>query len=205
MDTELMIELFGYLGSALVVVSMLMASVVKLRLINTVGSIISGSYALIIGSFPLALMNICLIIINVYNLVKLLKTRNQYDMVQAEAGDSLVEYFVKYFGDDIRYFFPGFDFEHDDCDAIYMVFCSGSPAGLLLGKFLDESTVELELDYSVPAYRDCSVGSFLYSKLPELGVTKLVARPDHSRMHIDYMEKMGFGKTDGVYVKKLVK
>lgn len=203
MNTELMIELFGYLGSALVVVSMLMASVVKLRVINTVGSVISGSYALIIGSFPLALMNICLIVINVYNLIKLLKTRKQYDMVQADAGDSLLRYFVEHYKNDIGHYFPGFDFEHDDCDAIYMVFCSGSPAGLLLGKFLDESTVKLELDYSVPAYRDCSVGSFLYSKLPETGVNKLVARQDHSRMHIDYMEKMGFENQNGVYVKEL--
>ena len=46
MTTELLVELFGYLGSVLVVVSMLMASVVKLRVINTFGSVISGTYAL---------------------------------------------------------------------------------------------------------------------------------------------------------------
>lgn len=204
MNTEIIIELFGYLGSALVVVSMLMASVVKLRVINTIGSIISGTYALIIGSFPLALMNACLIVINVYNLVKLLKTRRQYDMVQAQANDSVVKYFVEYYGADIKQFFPGFDFEHDDCDAVYMVFCSGSPAGLMLGKFIDDKTVELELDYSVPAYRDCSVGAFLYSKLPETGLVRLIAEPDHSKMHISYMEKMGFEKKNGIYVKQLV-
>ena len=43
------IEIFGYIGSALVVVSMLMTSVVKLRVINTVGSLISGTYAFSIG------------------------------------------------------------------------------------------------------------------------------------------------------------
>ena len=36
----MMIELVGYLGSALVVVSMLMTSVVKLRVVNTIGSAI---------------------------------------------------------------------------------------------------------------------------------------------------------------------
>ena len=71
MDSSLYLELFGYLGSFLVVISMLMSSVIKLRVINITGSIISGTYALIIGSFPLALMNICLIIINVYNVYKL--------------------------------------------------------------------------------------------------------------------------------------
>ena len=84
MDVSIMIELFGYLGSTLVVVSMLMASVVKLRVINMIGSIISGTYALIIGSFPLALMNFCLIVINAYNLIRLLKSDKQYDRNRCE-------------------------------------------------------------------------------------------------------------------------
>ena len=77
MNTSTIIEIAGYVGSTLVVVSMLMSSVVKLRVINTIGSVISATYALIIHSYPLALMNICLIIINVYNLMKLLKTKQQ--------------------------------------------------------------------------------------------------------------------------------
>ena len=72
MNAAMMIEIYGYIGSVLVVVSMLMSSIIKLRVINILGSVISGSYALIIGSFPLVLMNSCLIIINVYNLYKLL-------------------------------------------------------------------------------------------------------------------------------------
>ena len=79
MDTAILIEIFGYIGSALVVISMLMSSIVKLRVVNTIGSIVSGTYALIVGAFPLVLMNGCLIIINVYNLFKLLKTKQVYD------------------------------------------------------------------------------------------------------------------------------
>ena len=90
MDTALMIEIFGYIGSVLVVVSMLMGSIVKLRVVNTVGSIVSGIYALIVGALPLVLMNACLIIINVYNLVKLLKTKQVYDLADANADDSLI-------------------------------------------------------------------------------------------------------------------
>jgi len=54
-------------------VSMFMSSVVKLRIINTAGSVISGIYALISGAFPLFVMNICIIVINIYNLIKLMK------------------------------------------------------------------------------------------------------------------------------------
>lgn len=71
----MMIEIFGYIGSILVVVSMLMSSVVRLRIINTVGAGISGTYSLIIGSFPMAIMNYCLVIINIYNLFKLAKSK----------------------------------------------------------------------------------------------------------------------------------
>ena len=73
MNTVLYIEIFGYIGSVLIVVSMFMSSVVKLRIINTAGSVISGIYALISGAFPLFVMNICIIVINIYNLIKLMK------------------------------------------------------------------------------------------------------------------------------------
>ena len=66
-----MIEMIGYLGSILVLVSMLMSSVVKLRVINTIGSGIFAAYALMIHSYPTALMNGALVGINIYNLVKL--------------------------------------------------------------------------------------------------------------------------------------
>ena len=90
MNTATMIEIFGYIGSALVVVSMLMSSVVKLRVINVIGSVISGTYALIIGSFPLALMNGCLIVINIYNLSKLLKSEKHYELVEGKAEDTFL-------------------------------------------------------------------------------------------------------------------
>ena len=73
MNTALYIEMFGYIGSVLIVVSMFMSSVVKLRIINTAGSVISGIYALISGAFPLFVMNICIIVINIYNLIKPMK------------------------------------------------------------------------------------------------------------------------------------
>lgn len=71
------IELIGYLGSFLVVVSMLMTSITKLRVVNMTGSVISIIYALVIGSFPIALMNICLLIINTYNIIKLKRQKTQ--------------------------------------------------------------------------------------------------------------------------------
>jgi hypothetical protein len=199
---DIYIELFGYLGSTLVVVSMLMASVVKLRLINTLGSIISATYAFIIGSFPLALMNVCLIIINVYNLLKLLKTRQQYDLICAGAEESFVTYFLRRYAEDIRSYFPDFD-GTQGMDAVYLVCCNGDPAGLLLGKRRADGAVEVALDYTTPTYRDCSVGAYLYGRLKQEGITSLTASVSHSQAHNTYLKKMGFRDCDGKLIKGL--
>lgn len=45
---EMLLELVGYFASLLVLVSLLMTSVVKLRVINMVGSLIFAIYALCI-------------------------------------------------------------------------------------------------------------------------------------------------------------
>lgn len=85
MNGPMIIEMVGYLGSILVVVSMLMSSVIKLRIINTTGSGIFAIYALIIHSYPTALMNFCLVGINVYNLVRLMRTDQSYDLIDAKS------------------------------------------------------------------------------------------------------------------------
>ena len=90
MNTSIFIEIFGYIGTILVVVSMLMTSMVKLRIINTVGSIISGTYAIICGAYPLVLMNACLIIINIYNLLKLSKAKPEYNFAEDDKRDNIV-------------------------------------------------------------------------------------------------------------------
>lgn len=71
MDQSTLIEMFGYLGSFLVVVSMLMTSVKRLRIMNSIGAGLFAIYAVIIHSYPTALMNSCLVLINIYNLAKM--------------------------------------------------------------------------------------------------------------------------------------
>lgn len=198
----MLIEIFGYIGSALVVVSMLMSSVVKLRIINTVGSIVSGIYAVICGAFPLALMNACLIIINVYNLFKLLKTKQEYALVDSESEDACVRYFLECYNDDIKKFFPGFARERVSGEKAYVVYCNDTPSGVLLGKERDNG-IDITIEYSTPAYRDCSVGRYLYSKLPSRGVNVLRFAQKESQEHIEYMKKMGFIKEQNGYVKCL--
>lgn len=77
MNTSIIIELVGYLGSVLVVISMLMTSIIRLRVVNSIGAGIFTVYALIIQSYPTALMNFCLVVINIYNLICIFKKKQE--------------------------------------------------------------------------------------------------------------------------------
>lgn len=202
LEPQVLLEIFGYIGSFLVVFSMLMSSVVKLRVINAIGSVVSGTYALICGAYPLVLMNGCLIVINVYNLYKLLKTEQQYDMVESKKEDALLGYFLEKYQEDIKKCFP--DFSNDVAyDKAYVVCCNGNPAGVLLGKEKEKGVIDIVLDYSIPTYRDCSVGTYLYSKLSTQGIRTLEYRLADTEEHIAYMKKMGFVKGENAYVCNL--
>ena len=197
-----MVEMIGYLGSVLVVVSMLMSSVVKLRVINTIGSGIFAAYALMIHSYPTALMNACLVGINLYNLVRLNQKDRVYDLTEAAPGDGLLRYLLDHYRADILTYFPGFAGAGEG-ERAYVVFCGGDPAGLLLGTEDKQGTLKVTLDYSTPTYRDCSIGAYLYGKLPSRGVHTLIFAGEESKAHAAYLTKMGFAKENGAYVKRL--
>ncbi len=65
------LELFGYLGTALVLMSMMMTNVVRLRWLNLAGSVVSLIYALACSAWPVFVLNVCLAVINSVQLVRL--------------------------------------------------------------------------------------------------------------------------------------
>ncbi len=193
------IELIGYVGSALVVVSMLMTSVVRLRVINMIGSIIFTCYALIIRSYPTAFMNLCLVAINIYHLFRLLKETKNYDLVEAAVQDRYISYLEDKNKQDIRSWFPEFKPEGNEADTAFLVLHDSNPAGLLLGRQTRPGELEVVLDYTTPVYRDATVGRFLHDSLAKKGYKKLVFK-GNAPGHIPYMEKVGYQKNnDGVY------
>ena len=201
MNTQFLIEASGYLGSLLVLVSMLMTSVVKLRIINTIGSVIFTIYAFIIRSYPTAFMNLCLVLINLHFLWKMSRTDKEYEIIKADGDDALLNHLLDYYHDDIMKCFPGISYDTKKADQIYVVLCQGKPVGMTLGNRNGDS-LELMLDYSIPEFRDFSIGAYLLSNLKKEGIKKVVYRgPDEN--HLNYLKRLGFEYTDGIYVKQL--
>ena len=72
---NIFIEIIGYIGTAVVLASMLMTSMTRLRIINMCGSTLSAVYALITGALPVVVLNVALITINTVQLIKERRSR----------------------------------------------------------------------------------------------------------------------------------
>lgn len=205
MNTSMIIEAIGYTGSALVLVSFLMVSVVKLRVVNTIGSLIFTVYAFIIHSYPTAIMNVCLVMINIYHLMKMRNTSKEsrtYDLVAVNAGDSMLNYILRRLSDDIKKCFPGIELDFSNANTSYIICFDGAPAGIFIGYKNDNGNIDILLDYSLPEFRDFSIGKFLFSNLASYGITA-VTYTGSDENHKEYLSKNGFVKKGSVYVKTL--
>ena len=209
MTTQTIFELIGYLGSLLVIVSMLMSSVVKLRIINSIGSVIFAAYALLIHSYPTAILQLFLIIINVVNLYKLLAVKKEYSIVNLPGDDLFANHFIEQNISDIKKFFPEFTSPSSQ-EKIYLISCNSTCAGILIySQDSDSNAIQVKLDYSTPAFRDTSVGTFLYKYLSEQNIKVLKvsvadkASNSFSREHEKYLKRMGFVKNQNEFVKIL--
>ena len=75
------IEIFGYIGTALVLLSMMMTQVAKLRMVNIAGSVVSMTYAAICSTWPVVFLNFGLIIINSIQLIRLQRLKSFFKVV----------------------------------------------------------------------------------------------------------------------------
>lgn len=69
------IEWIGYAASIFIVISLTMTSIIKLRIINSIGCALFVVYGFMVGAYPVALSNFIIIIINIYNLYNLRKLK----------------------------------------------------------------------------------------------------------------------------------
>lgn len=68
---DIFLEIFGYIGSGLILLSMMMTSVEKLRWFNISGSVISMIYGVVMGTWPVVFLNVGTISINVVQIIRL--------------------------------------------------------------------------------------------------------------------------------------
>lgn len=199
MNGETVLQAVGYFSTILILISFLMTSVLKLRLVNLIGSAIFVVFAFLTKSYPTAIMNVGLCIINIYFIIRLLRSKRLTLMLPIALDSAYLRAFAGFYREDIRRYFPDFDLESSQADTAYFVYYDMDPVGLTMGRRTVEGALELLLDYTTPKYRDASVGRFLYPHLlGEEGFTALECRkavPSHEK----YLKKVGFRREGDCY------
>lgn len=64
------IEILGYVSMVVVLISMTMNNIKKLRILNSISCVMFAVYGFLLGAYPIVIMNILVIFINLYRLSK---------------------------------------------------------------------------------------------------------------------------------------
>lgn len=186
-------ELIGYLASALVVTSLAMTSVVRLRMFSLAGSFTFSVYGLLIGSVPIIITNASIACLNVWFLSRELGGRRELGAVVVPPDSPFLADFLSSHAREIQVFQPEHDPNHTPGVAIVLT-RDGLPAGVVLGD-RDGDRLDITLDYVMRAYRDSRLGYWLYGDgarvFRSAGIID-VTTPGGNETHRNYLMRVGF-------------
>lgn len=204
MEEAVIYEIIGYLASLLVAISLMMSAIVKLRIINLLGSLTFTIYGILINAWPVALMNAFIVLVNIYYLVKIYRDDHYFQLLRSTDESNYLAKFLEFYQDNIKTYQPEFSFEKS-YNYVVFVLSDMVPAGLVIGNLKDDGTLEMDLDFVIPSYRDFKIGSFLFEKnreeLKKDGIRKIVT-PTGNEDHNDYLKKVGFDREESHFVKE---
>jgi hypothetical protein len=203
------VEFIGYAGSVIVLISLLMKSLLKLRWINFVGSALFATYGLLIKAWPVFGINAIIAVIDLWFLYQMLMTTDYFDLSPLEEiGEAYPRKFFLYHERDIHNVFPGLEFETLKDTESYMLFRNMLPVGLFSMK-LEGDSARILADYVIPEYRDFKTGKFVYGikrmYFKQKGIKRFVVE-SRNELHKKYLLRNGFAPEPGqeaVFTKHL--
>ncbi len=209
MDASLVLQIVGYIGSALIAISMMMRSVLRLRLFNLAGAIILTVYALLIAAWPIVVLDGLITIVNSVQIWRLLRERkahSEFDILEVDIDSRYLRQFVIQYRDDIKAFQPHFEGVVNTARAFFIL-----KDALVAGVVLVRPTAEdpcvgyVELDYILPWHRDLQPARYVYEDtglLHWVGFEKVVTRAG-SRKHREYLDRVGYRPAGDLYELEL--
>ncbi|MCC2614624.1 hypothetical protein LJ739_00015 [Aestuariibacter halophilus] len=192
-----LVEVFGYCASALIAYSLTRSSILKLRWFNLFGSSSFCIYGIIIGAFPVALLNGFIAMTNVFFLRRiLLHVEDNFAVLSVRRPSNYVDFFLDYHQKEINELFPRFLRRSHDQHREYFFLTEGTDVvGVVSGYRTADEGFIIDFDFVVPAYRDFRLGRFVIGEGREM-VNKfhfayLGAKAD-SVEHERYLQTLGF-------------
>ena len=205
----LVLDIIGYVGSALVLVSLMMSNIYKLRLINLAGASVACFFAVMTKSYPFMVMNGCIAVIDVYYLWQMYRKRDFFSTLQIDDphGKFMTRFIDFYREKDPVHFPQEFDIDMLTSPQMFFILRNMIPVGLIIYTEEPQGVVRIHLDYVTPDYRDMKSAAFLYKsvlkdRLADRGFTTVEAAPYNDNFEL-YLQKVGYVQVKGMYRKPL--
>jgi hypothetical protein len=156
MDSGFVVELIGYLGSAMIVISLTRTSLLKLRLFGLVGAAFFVAYSLIIKAYPIAVVNVVIVGIHLFFLRDLLSKKTEFfTTLEVRADSRILAYFLEFNREDIHSYREDYVYEPREDQVRVFILRDLVPAGLLIGRPCATGT-SASPSSSTPIARGCS-------------------------------------------------
>ncbi len=205
MDTRFWLELIGYSGSILIAISLMMKSLLRLRVINLLGAAVFVLYGVLIGAYPVALLNGLIVLIDLYYLIQMWQQKDYFTLLEVSPQGAYLRAFIAFYKTDIAAIFPDYAHDPQPGQAALFVLRNMVPAGLLILE-PNGAQARVLLDYVIPGYRDFRIGKFLFEEHADYftrrGITRLIASAGVGH-HARYLERMGFRREGTVFTRTL--
>lgn len=188
------LEIIGWVGSAVVVWSMMQQRILRLRVVNLVGCLIQIACNGIFGVWPVAALDAVLAGVQIFNLWRLLRTRHspaEYAVLRVDPAGEYLRHLMALHREDIARFTPGFAGPAPE-DRAYLIVRGEENVGCVLVRDAGDGVAQVDLDYVTEKYRDFTPGEFVFHSSPVLredGFRKVVTAPG---MCEPYYGRIGF-------------
>jgi hypothetical protein len=195
-----MLEALGWIGSAIVVVSLLQTRILRLRVLNLIGCSVSVAYALLGSVWPVLGLNAVLALINIVHLRKLTaeeETERAYAVVTVQPDDAYLEFLLDKHRADIDATNPSFDQDSaaNPATEAHLVLHNDETVGMVLIHNDGSGVARVVLDYVTPRFRDFTPGKYLFRDsglLRSRGFTHVSAPAPADKQTSSYYEALGF-------------
>ena len=202
MFADTVYELIGYIGSALIVISLAMSSIIRLRIVNLAGAAVFSFYGVLIGSIPVIITNVIISGIDIWYLWRELRTREALTVVRVAGDDPFLSTFIALHADDLSSFVGGGS-DLGDGDVHLVMLRDATVAGVFVGKRSDDAVLDVIVDYVAKPYRDLKSGASLYgdhgARFADMGFASVRVSHVDSRQ-VAYLSEMGFVDRAGAMV-----
>ncbi|MCW2754195.1 MAG: hypothetical protein JWQ32_1606 [Marmoricola sp.] len=189
------LDVVGWLGSALVVYSVMQARVLRFRVLNLAACIVLAGFNAALGIWPMVAMNAALVAINGWHIRSLLGSRldeETYAVLEVGGQDEYLRHVLRIHEADILAFQPDLVWNGAEADNLAFILQRADETVGVVLVHAHGDVAEVLLDYVTPRFRDFSPGQFVWRRsgvLAGRGFTRVITPV---KMVGAYYERLGF-------------